>query len=291
MSESKQKKRKESSEDVSKNAVKSNTTIAALAMKGANPFQKIIVYCCYGVILLGIIALTVPPYQALKELLALAVTVIFLGIVAVVVLTRYKDLSRIPDVVSTSPTAIPPENLLLTISELKREHLRKLLIDNRNIAFEFLKSKNPEVSDNDVRANIFFPEYDSPTNLKQYKLKICPGLHLKMDYPPELNICFQPNQGATGNVFASGQARVAQRLTSGTGDWDDFYNITDDFVKTIHHDLKWIISMPLQVAGEKPMGVVNVDGLRYQFPNDVLYECMFKLTTNVMVMSNVLASR
>lgn len=169
--------------------------------------------------------------------------------------------------------------------------LRTIFADTRNIAFDFLKSKNTVVTDNDVRANIFFPEYDSPTDPKQYKLKICPGLHLKMDYPPELNICFQPNQGATGNVFVSGLARVAQRLISGTGDWDDLYNITDDLAETIHPDLKWIISMPLQVAGGKPMGVVNVDGLRCQFPNDILYECMFKLTTNVMVMSNVLASR
>jgi hypothetical protein len=48
--------------------------------------------------------------------------------------------------------------------------------------------------------------------------------------------------------------------------------------------------MPLLLTGGKPMGVVNVDGLQYQFPIDTLYECMGKLTTNVVVMSSVLAS-
>jgi len=291
MSESKQqvKKRKESLESTPKNAIKSNTTIAALAMKGATPFQKIIVYCCYGVILLGIIILSTPPYQSLKELIAFGVSIVFLGMVVFSVLKRYKDLTKEQPTTSTEQRPTIPI-CWHPLPTLKCQSLITVLEETRKLAFEFLKQKDSKLLDDNVRANIFYPEYYSPANLQQYKLKIYPGLHLKMDYPPELNISFLPNQGATGNVFASGQARVAQRLPSGTEGWDGFYNITNELAATIHPDLKWVISMPLQVAGGKPMGVMNVDGLRCQIPNDTLYKCIFRLTTNVVVMSNVLAA-
>jgi hypothetical protein len=292
MSKGKQKenKRKESTEtapdNAIKNAIKSNTTIAALAMEGATPTQKLVIYCCYGVILLGIIALTVPPYQALKELIALALTVVCLVIVAVFVLSRYRDLSKEPAKIPPGDQQKPPT---FKISTLKRRHLRTILQDVRKVAFEFLEQRDTQLLDDNVRANIFLPEYDASGEPDKYKLKIYPSLHLKMD-GPELNIIFLPNQGATGNVFASGQPRVAKRLSSGMGDWDDFYNITDKHATTIHPDLKWVISMPLQIAGGKPIGVVNVDGLQCQFSTDVLYECMGKLTLNVMAMSEALAS-
>jgi hypothetical protein len=285
MSEDKQKEQENKKlAKIAPQAIVSNTKIAALAMKGAAPAQKIGIYCCYGVILLGIIVLAVPPYQASKQIIALALTVACLVIVGIFVLARYKNLSSGSESRPTLPLQLFP------LSNLKRDHLRTMLEETRNIALQFLESKNQMVWDDLVRADIFFPEYDSPPNTNQYKLKICPGLHLKMNYPPELSISFLPNQGATGNVFASGQPRVAQRLTSGKGDWDDFFNITDELAATIHSELKWIISMPLLLTGGKPMGVVNVDGLQYQFPIDTLYECMGKLTTNVVVMSSVLAS-
>ncbi|MBA7648687.1 hypothetical protein ES703_56475 [subsurface metagenome] len=289
MSEGKEKgkKRKKSSEDIPDKAIKSNAAIAALAMKGATPFQRIVVYCCYGVILLGGIILSVPPYEALKELLAFAFTIVFLGIVAVFVLVRYRDLSRVPPITPTTTTATPQWQPLPTF---KFEKLRTMLEETRKVAFEFLKSKSPELSDDDVRANIFYPEYDSSGKPDKYTLKIYPGLHCKMDYGPELQITFKPEQGATGRVFASEKACVAQRLSSDSGDWDDTFNVTDDLAKIIHPDLKWVISMPLKGTGNKPIGVMNVDGLKHHFPIDALYECMVKLTSNVIIMGHVVVS-
>jgi hypothetical protein len=291
----KEEENKESAETGSK-AVESNAKIAALAMKGASPPQKIIVYCCYGVILLGIVALTVPPYQAAKELVALIFTIGCLVTVAIFVPARYRDLSSISQGAPPQPPLPHPWSQPLPISDLKLKYLRTTLGATREAALQFLneslKSRDQIIPDELVRANIFFPEYDSPSNPQRYKLKICPGLHLMMqDSSPELHISFLPNQGATGHVFASGQACVAQRLGSGEGDWNDIYNITDELAEIIHPDLKWVISMPLQLPGAKPMGVVNVDGLQYEFPTDTLYDCMLKLTTNVVVMSSVLAAQ
>lgn len=269
-------------------ALRSNRVIAALAMRGATPLQRIVVYICYGVISLGLILLCVPPYQAWKQILGLVLIMVFLGIVLFRVVLRYKDLSKPPpESITPGGQQKPPR---LSISELKHERLRKILEETRKAACEFLESKNPALSDEDVRANIFFPEYDSSGKPNKYKLTIYPGLHLKMDRQRELNIAFKPKQGVTGNVFASGRARVAQRLPSGTGDWDNIYNITDDLAAIIHPELKWITSMPLKSGGSRPIGVMNVDGLRHQFPIDILYECMGKLTSNVIIMSQVIIS-
>ena len=273
---------------ITNEALKSNMLIAALAMQGATFSQRLIVYICYGVISLGIILLSVPPYQSWKQILGIALIIAFLIIVLSCVVLRYKDLSK------ASPESVTPGDkqkpLTPTISKLKYQHLRTILQDTRKAACEFLKSKYPALSDNDVRVNIFFPEYDSSCKPDEYKLKIHPGLHLNMDRQQELLITFEPEQGVTGNVFASGQARVAKRLPSGIGDWDSVYNITDELATIIHPDLKWIMSMPLKSGGNRPTGVMNVDGLRQQLPIDILYECMGKLTNNVIIMSEVMMS-
>lgn len=281
----KEKKHKKIWQGIVIEAIKSNTTIAALAMKGATPSQRIVVYCCYGVILITIITLSVPPYEVFKELVALAFAILFLVIVAGFVLLRYRDLST---VMPPTTTAIPYWQPLPTF---KFEKLRAMLEETRKIAFEFLKSEKPELSDDDVRANIFYPEYNSSGKLDKYELKIYRGLHFKMDYDPELQITFKPEQGATGKVFASGQACVAKRLPSDIGDWDDTFNITDDLAAAIHPALKWVISMPLKgESNNKPIGVVNVDGLRHHLLIDLLYKCMVKLTNNVIIMSQVVVS-
>jgi len=265
--------------------LKSNRKIATIAMRGATPRQKIVIYCCYGVILLGIIILSVPPYQATKELIALVLTVVPLVIVAVFVLVQHRNFVS---TTTTTTTAIPQWQPL---PNFKFEKIRTVLDETRKLALDFLKSKEPKLSDGDVRANIFYPACDSPDNPDKYVLKIYPGLHLNMDRQQELLITFEPKQGVTGNVFASGQARVAQRLLSDTGHWDSVYNITDELAAIIHPDLKWIISMPLKSGGNKPVGVMNVDGLRQQLLVDILYECMGKLSTNAVIMHEVMMSR
>lgn len=280
MSEGKQKEKKHTKVlEVVHNAIESNEKIAALVMKGAKTWQKIIVYCCYGIVLAGIIGLSTPPYEVQKQLGTLAMTVVPLVIVAVIVLRRYKSLSPI-----SLPSPWP-------LSEFKLQVARKQLEDTRKIAFDFLQSKEPALSDDDVRANVFYPEYDSPHKPKKHTLEIYPGLHCKMEHEDELRITFKPKQGATGQVFASGKPCVAKRLECDTGGWDGSYNITDDLAKIIHPDLKWIMSMPLKTGRSKPIGVMNVDGLKHDFSTDVLYDCMVRLlTNNVIVLSHLVIS-
>lgn len=286
--EERKKKRQRLSKANLVNAVKSNEATAALAMKGAKPWQKVIVYCCYGVILIGIIVLLVPPYEASKQVATASLVIPSLVIVAFLVLVRYRTLTSEPP---SAGTTVTPTSVWQPLPTFKFEKLRTMLEDTRKVAFNFLKSRQPALLDDDVRANIFYPKYDYPDKPKKYTLKIYPGLHRKMERDEELGITFKPKQGATGMVFDSRKACVAKKLSSDTGGWDATFNITEDLAKIIHPDLKWIISMPLQTDGNKPIGVMNVDGLKYDFPNDVLNDCMVRLLTqNVIIMSQIVIS-
>jgi hypothetical protein len=289
--------------DKSDSAGARNNVIAALAMEGAEPFQKIIVYCLYAALTLGIIILGTPPYTSLKELVALGLILAFVALVAMFVLSRYGDLAKKgPPVTSTGtaintpiPTPVTPPIPTIVISPLKCQRLITLLEETRTAAYKYLVGKDPKIAYNDIRANIFLPEYEPPyTDPDKYILKIYPGLHVNMDemkYHAELGINFLPKQGATGNVFTTGMARVAQRLLSISGDWDDIYHITPEVAAIIHPALKWIISMPLLQASGKPLGVLNVDGLNSQPTIGTLYKCAYsQVTTYATVISGILTS-
>ncbi len=265
-------------------AIESNTAIAALAMKGAKPPQRLLVYVCYGIILIVVTVLAIPPYESGKQLIASGAGVLCLFVAFIMVLRRYRELSE-----GSVPLLVPPERGPQTVqlSNVVHERVGVALEDARRAAYGFLREKKPNLSDDQVRANIFFPDYGPSGDLRKYVLKICPGLHRKMDQPREVEITFEPGQGATGKVFESRQARVTQRLDSGSEDWDEVYDITDELAARIHPDLKWIISMPLKDEDGKSIGVMNIDGLRHQLPLDVLYECMAKVTIHVIFIARL----
>jgi hypothetical protein len=255
--------------DLGQAAVSSNAAIAALAMKGATPGQKLVVYVCYGIILLGIVALGIPPYEQAKVFVALPCVLVALLAVSFWTLPRYRELGQGRD-----------EPRTIRLSDFMRDGIRDILENARREAFSFLQKLQPALSDEQIRANIFFPEYGSPGRWDDYTLKIWPGLHLKMERPEELGISLKPEQGLTGYVFHSGKSAVAQRLESknAVGGWDKVYQISDELAAIIHPALKWIISMPLNGSDGKPFGVMNVDGLVHDFKLDMLYDCSKKLT-------------
>jgi len=258
-------------QDVLSKAIQFVTEIATIAMKNATPSQKRVIFVCYGIIVAGIIAIGVPPYLAWKEILALVFLVV--SLLTVLFLPRRGK---------------PPLPPLFPLPPYKADKLKTMLEETRKEAFKFLRRNNQVLSDNDVRANIFFPVCDASGKQNKNKLKIYSDLYCMMDSPKEREITFKPKQGATGRVFADGQRRVVQRLPSGNGDWEAVYNITDKQATIIHPDLKWIISMPLLGADKKPIGVVNVDGLRCQFPPGVLSKCMRNLTNHMSIMNQLL---
>ena len=49
-------------------AIQASKALAAIAMEGSNPWQKIIVYSCFGMILGSILVIGLPPYATTKQL-------------------------------------------------------------------------------------------------------------------------------------------------------------------------------------------------------------------------------
>ena len=250
-------------------AIASNRAIAALAMKGATPREKRLVYGCSGIILLCIIVLGIPPYETRKQLAAFLAAVCSLAFILIKVGNRYSQgsgstVSPVPEV---PPVVGPPQ-----LSEAVYGAVRDQLGEARAAVFDFLKKKNPALTDQQVRANIFLPHYGS-TNPDDYTLLIYEGLHFNMELSGERGIILKPDQGATGKVFKVGRARSTLRNPSGPGEWDDEYKINEELAKIIHPDLQWIISMPLKNESKKSIGVLNIDGLHEIFNVDVLNDC------------------
>jgi hypothetical protein len=263
---------------------KSNAALAALAMKGGDTWQKLIVYLCYAISGLGILVICLPPYETPKQLGCLAIIVVPLCSAVFFVFIRYRHLlgeqkpqAPIPP---TSPTNIK-------LSSTTRDAMFEVLQAARHLVWDQLHVKQAALQENQVRANIFFPDYQSAGKPKRaFVLKIRPGLHIDMT-EPELGITLAPGQGLTGHVFQTGEPTVAQRQPAVEAGWDERYQITPELAAIIHPKLKWIISMPLKGAEGKPIGVMNIDGLTHQFTVDDLYECSRKLTQSAIFMAGL----
>src|SRR5882724_5276563 len=59
-------------------SVQAAKEIAALAMEGANPWQRMVVQACFGIILVSLCLVFVPPYTEMKQLVILGVSVMAL---------------------------------------------------------------------------------------------------------------------------------------------------------------------------------------------------------------------
>ncbi len=266
-----------------------NRYVAALAMRGANPALKIIVYVCYGIIALGSLALVSPPYETAFKLGALGILVGALLIVAILVLIRYQALTQeTPLPVRPAPVP-PPVPGPRHLSSADRRLILETLDEAREAAQKFLSGYNANIKITQVRANVFLPEYTDNDAAKPCVLKIKPGLHQNMNRPKEIEIPLKPGQGATGRAFESSSSRVAIRLPSDQGGgWEAVFEITAALAEIIDPDLKWVISMPLMDGNRKPIGVMSVDGLVEEFTFDALNRCTVPLTNCSLAIAGII---
>lgn len=277
-------------------ALKGSAVLAALAMKGANPIQKTVVYILYVMNIPGILVLGIPPYTEQKQIGAFAILTLIDFVCFLNVLRHYKRLlgasSGRPSAGQQGIVDPPKERKTLQLSDFTHQHIRSILDKARGDVLVQLRSKGyPDLTDDEIRANIFHPVYKPNGKSGDCHLRIYPGLHLKMTEEEELGIVLSPRQGATGRAFSTGQALVSQRLSSAspqTGHWDATFNITPDLARIIHNDLMWIISMPLKGKNHEPVGVLNIDGLRKKVQIDPLYECLALLSGSAIIIGHVM---
>lgn len=263
---------------------RASAALAASAMKGGDPWQRAIVYICYAISAIGTLAISVPPYESTKQLVSVILVILPLFVAVIFIVIRYRRLLGEEKIAAPLPP-VPPTNIRL--SSTTNQAMFDVLEEARCLVRDHLKTKEATLEDYQVRANIFFPDYENVgTSQRAFVLKIRPGLHIHMT-EPELGITLEPGQGLTGQVFRTGEPRVAQRQKASETGWDEVYQITPELVRIIHPKLKWIVSMPLKGGDHKPIGVMNIDGLTHQLPVDDLYECSRKLTQSVIVLAGL----
>lgn len=282
------KKLSEEQGGLSRTAISKSAALAAAAMQGAEPWQRYLVFSCYSISGLGILVIGMPPYETNKQLWASGISGSLIFLAMMFVLWHYRKLigSRVPGPngnglpLLPTPPASAEKPSTPEIPLLVHNAIRETLANARKVAFDFLNALNSSLLDEHVRGNIFFPEYGPSGNRDDYVLKIRPGLHINMNSEPEIAIVLKPKQGATGQTFYSGVPRVARRLDDDSvGGWEETHRITPELEKVLNKDLQWVISMPLRGDGGRCIGVMNIDGLVYEFKNDQLQDCMKKLTS------------
>ena len=150
------------------------------------------------------------------------------------------------------------------------ERLRSLLIHIQRRAYQYLQATEPSLQDRQIRANVFLPHHSQTKG--GTILSMHPSWQVNMWHLPENNIEFLPGQGATGLAFSDeyGRVRIARRLSPDAGEWEQEYQMTDELRDKVHEDLKWVMSFPLKDAQGNTIGVLNVDGLDYEFSDEQL---------------------
>jgi predicted phosphodiesterase len=170
--------------------------------------------------------------------------------------------------------------------------LSKLLEEIRVRAFKLLKKHKGRLLNRHVRGNVFLLDYRQPHDGCAYTLYMPEELRKKMNYPPEWDIRFNPGQGATGLAFETGRQRISKRLSKQKGDWDSVFHLTDDLKKKVHKDLEWIVTLPLKdPVTELTLAILNIDGLDYQFPDEVLSEVVLSLISEIKAFGVSLAEQ
>jgi hypothetical protein len=178
----------------------------------------------------------------------------------------------------------------------KVDELAAELENIRNHAFLWLQSSQcaQALQANEVRANVFLPDYTKPSPGDACTLVMPDRLRVGMDGDPDEHISFRPLQGLTGLVFARKGRKFAKTFETSEGahEFEDYYQLTEKQKQMIHPGLRWIVSFPLSVPGDRmsnAMGVLNVDGLNHQLSNNDLKLLWGELSTRVADFAGQLA--
>src|SRR2546425_313536 len=124
---------------LAQSALKSNAALAALAMKGADTWQKLVVYWFYGISGLGLLVVGVPPYESAKQIVALVLIVVPLSGTAVFVVMRYRRLTG-QDPAAASAMSPLPTNIKL--SSATQTAMFDVLEEARNLVRDTLRQKD-----------------------------------------------------------------------------------------------------------------------------------------------------
>lgn len=152
----------------------------------------------------------------------------------------------------TNPPNITRNNHLSTL-----ELLSQMSLDDKEAISKILDKTGRECSKAlnypgyEIRVNIFGLNWDG-------NLQIHPSIlyNARLYKDCELELIINKGSGNVGKCFESGRIEVCTI----ENDWGD-KRLNEEQMQVIHNSLKWIISLPVKRKGEKPIYIVNLDGL------------------------------
>jgi len=156
-----------------------------------------------------------------------------------------------------------------------------------------LQTLGQEISPDQVRANIFLPDYVGATEADVCTLKMLGPIQIGMDGHPDVDVTFRPGQGAVGRVFVEERSHIAIVSEEGAGDgWADIYELTSAQKEEIHPDLRWLCSFPLMVTnrnGERrTAAILNVDCLNHVVERGVLEDFAARILPDIQDLTETL---
>ena len=170
--------------------------------------------------------------------------------------TRYQDIQARHPVAAcprTLETSFERRVLTLPLANPLLDKLGAMVEDIRRNCVAFVKEHAPDsrIRNDQVRANVFMPEYNMKGNAGfAFRLFMEPRLRRQMDRPQEFHVRFAPGQGVTATVFDECQQRII-----GIRDFE----LTEELRSAIHPDLKWIISTPVMSRDGTALAGLNID--------------------------------
>lgn len=244
------------------NAIAAIVELVSAAYKGSPPWVKFSMLAVGTIAILAVMG--VAGFLAKDE--PAAALVAFTMVVAAVVFMFWRlhsTVLRIPPSAGMQmyrrilPTTDIDAHTLSTLSRHVEEIRSQVLQHAR------AHESGRDLGDLDVRANVFLPDYTGVPEGYAYKLYMHPALRREMHHPPEWDVRFRPNEGATGVAFASGQ-----QMTTPASDFE----LTARKKGSFHPDLKCIITTPIKSPDSVTLGVLNVDILRHVLDERVVRE-------------------
>ena len=134
----------------------------------------------------------------------------------------------------------------------RRADLLRRVSEIRDQAVLSLQERGQTIEREEVRANIFFPDYQRAQDADVCTLKMIGAIHVGMDGHPDLDVTFRPGQGATGVVFVREEPHVAMYSEHGEGEgWGEQYQLTDAHKRNLHPEIRWVCSFPLRIRDHK----------------------------------------
>lgn len=181
------------------------------------------------------------------------------------------------------------------LAQNHKDAIRNELDHVRNQAFTWLSGNSKEALEaTDIAVNLYVPRCAETECGNPYMLKVPDGLQVGLNDWAGEPLQLLPGQAVTGRVFARQKPLVSELTQGDDGLWAfaEHYELSREQEGRVHKDLRWILSMPINISNDASKGtaaVMNVIGLRKKIPRNVLDNFAYGLVSSVEKVSVVLA--